>query len=269
MRTADETFKEPARHRHGRRSSIEFCPVPCRWPCYSRCEVLEGPEPDDATRMPRPATGDGGEHERAIMHTHDPDRRRRPQSVARTHELPRIPQGHSTTAVALSGRLAPDLVSLHSVPRLTTQMTTSIGPGEGSVKPLQKRIVVMNLSLILHPLDYSAGVKTALARALALATWHDADLHVLHVRSRRRAIAGEEAAHARVREFVEARNPEGIKFETVRLVGDPGAAVADYARHQSADLLVVDKHGRRVSKRWRAGVFAKELANRIGRRASW
>ena len=38
----------------------------------------------------------------------------------------------------------------------------------------------MNLSLILHPLDYSAGAKPALARALALAKWHDADLHVLH-----------------------------------------------------------------------------------------
>ena len=35
----------------------------------------------------------------------------------------------------------------------------------------------MNLSLILHPLDYSAGAKPALARALALAKWHDADLH--------------------------------------------------------------------------------------------
>ena len=46
----------------------------------------------------------------------------------------------------------------------------------------------MNLSLILHPLDYSAGAKPALARALALAKWHDADLHVLHMRSRRRGI---------------------------------------------------------------------------------
>ena len=52
----------------------------------------------------------------------------------------------------------------------------------------------MNLSLILHPLDYSAGAKPALARALALAKWHDADLHVLHVRSRRQAIDGDEAA---------------------------------------------------------------------------
>ena len=92
----------------------------------------------------------------------------------------------------------------------------------------------MNLSLILHPLDYSAGAKPALARALALAKWHDADLHVLHVRSRRRGIDGEEAAHARLREFVEARNPEAAKFETVILAGDPVAAVADYARPQIA-----------------------------------
>jgi nucleotide-binding universal stress UspA family protein len=103
---------------------------------------------------------------------------------------------------------------------------------------LEKRIVVMNLSLILHPLDYSAGVKSALARTLAQAKWHEADLHVLHMRSRRRGIDGEEAAHARLREFVEARNPDRVKFETVILFGDPVAAVADYALHKSPDLLV-------------------------------
>ena len=121
----------------------------------------------------------------------------------------------------------------------------------------------MNLSLILHPLDYSAGAKPALARALALAKWHEADLHVLHVRSRRHAIHGEEAAHVRLCEFVDARNPDRVKFETVILAGDPVAAAADYALHKSPDLLVVDKHGRPASNRWRAGVFAKELARRV------
>jgi nucleotide-binding universal stress UspA family protein len=121
----------------------------------------------------------------------------------------------------------------------------------------------MNLSLILHPLDYSAGAKPALARALALAKWHDADLQVLHVRSRRHAIHGEEAAHARLREFVDARNPDRVKFETVILAGDPVVAVADYALHKSPDLLVADNHGRRASKLWRAGVFAKELARLV------
>ena len=121
----------------------------------------------------------------------------------------------------------------------------------------------MNLSLIHHPLDYSTGAKPALARALALARWHEADLHVLHVRSRRRANHGEEAAHARLREFVDARNPDRVKFETVILAGDPVAAVADYALQKSPDLLVVDKHGRRASNLWRAGVFAKELARRV------
>ena len=62
---------------------------------------------------------------------------------------------------------------------------------------------------------------------------------------------------------MEARNPEGAKFETVILAGDPVTAVADYARHKSPDLLVVDKHGRRASKLWRAGVFGKELACRV------
>ena len=52
-------------------------------------------------------------------------------------------------------------------------------------------------------------------------------------------------------------------FETVILAGDPVTAVADYARHESPDLLVVDKHGRRASNLWRAGIFAKELARLV------
>ena len=43
----------------------------------------------------------------------------------------------------------------------------------------------MNRSFILRPIDYFAAAKPALTRALALAKWHDADLHVLEARSRR------------------------------------------------------------------------------------
>ena len=127
----------------------------------------------------------------------------------------------------------------------------------------EKAIVAMNPSLIFHPLDYSAGAKPALARALALAKWHDADLEVLHVRSRWRGRDGEEAAHTRLREFVAARNPDAARFETVVLAGDPVTAVADYARHRPPDLLVVGQAGRRASTLWRAGGLAGELARLV------
>ena len=100
----------------------------------------------------------------------------------------------------------------------------------------------MNLSLILHPLDYS-GLPTR--RSPWHSRWRSGTRQISillsHVQSSRRGIDGEEAAHARLREFVEARNPEAAMFETVILTGDPVTAVADYARHKSPDLLVVDR----------------------------
>ena len=40
----------------------------------------------------------------------------------------------------------------------------------------------MDLSLIVCPVDFSASGEAALRRALALAQWHEAELHVLYVR---------------------------------------------------------------------------------------
>ncbi len=113
----------------------------------------------------------------------------------------------------------------------------------------------MSLSLILHPLDYSGGAKPVLARALALAKWHDADLHVRHVRSRRRGLDDEKAAHARLREFVDARNPDRVKFETVILAGDP---VATASRAPALDWDICSTVAGRASQ-----------ANPIGGLVSW
>ena len=110
----------------------------------------------------------------------------------------------------------------------------------------------MNLSLILHPLDYSAGAKPALARALALAKWHDADLH---------APCGRAGVALTVRRLPTRacgsswrRATGAAKFETVILAGDPGNGSRGLRSPQIAGPLVVDKHGRRASKLWRAGV---------------
>jgi hypothetical protein len=43
----------------------------------------------------------------------------------------------------------------------------------------------VNPSLIVCPVELSAGGKSALGRALTLAQWHDAELHALYLRSGR------------------------------------------------------------------------------------
>ena len=49
----------------------------------------------------------------------------------------------------------------------------------------------------------------------------------------------------------------------VVLTGDPAKAVADYARANSADLVVVGQNGRRGSRFWRSGVLATDLARAV------
>ena len=42
----------------------------------------------------------------------------------------------------------------------------------------------MKASLILHPLSFAAGGKVALGKAISMARWYRADLHVLELRGR-------------------------------------------------------------------------------------
>jgi nucleotide-binding universal stress UspA family protein len=124
---------------------------------------------------------------------------------------------------------------------------------------------------IVCPVEFSAEGKSALAMALALASWYEAELHVVRVESRFRSQSkrpeggvADDAVCARVDDFVAAVNVQGSNVETVALAGDPVAALVDYSRSISAELMVVGQNGRRGSPYWSAGSFSKEVADRVG-----
>ena len=127
----------------------------------------------------------------------------------------------------------------------------------------------MNLSLIVSPVDFSAMGEAALKRALALARWHDAELHVLYVRPGRGrssalgATSADDPYFGRLANFISSSSPEGLAVTPVVLTGDPVKAVAEYARAKAADLVVVGQNGRRGSRFWRSGVLATDLARAV------
>jgi nucleotide-binding universal stress UspA family protein len=121
----------------------------------------------------------------------------------------------------------------------------------------------MTFTRLLHPVEYSDGGGVAARQAVALARSYRADLHVVHALSRRGSADREAVALSRLRDFVEAKSVGAIELKAAIVYGDPVESVADYARSVTPDLVVVGRKGRRGSRLWRTGVFAKELASAI------
>lgn len=127
----------------------------------------------------------------------------------------------------------------------------------------------MNPTLILYPLSLSPSGRSALAQALAIARWHEAEVQVLVVRGRQTSLkpVATPLAEARVepglKQFVDSVNPAGIRVNVIELAGDPVAAVSNYAKRTAADLIVVAKHGRPYGSYWRPGAYAVDLARTV------
>jgi nucleotide-binding universal stress UspA family protein len=125
----------------------------------------------------------------------------------------------------------------------------------------------VNPTLIVCSIEFSSAGKAALAHALDLARWYDAELHAVHVRAGRRGSAASGANHPSYRRlvaFIDGLNPEGVAVTPKILAGDPVSAVAEYARHTRADLVVVPQYGRRASGYWSAGAFATAIGRAVG-----
>jgi nucleotide-binding universal stress UspA family protein len=124
----------------------------------------------------------------------------------------------------------------------------------------------MNPNVILCPIEFSASGTSALAQAVELARWYDADLHLAHVRGgrARRHVSGEPlnggGVDLRLSSLIEAVDTEGLRLSTVVLAGDPLTAVTEHAKLIGADLVVVARHGRRHGAFWRSRVCARDLA---------
>ena len=127
----------------------------------------------------------------------------------------------------------------------------------------------MNPTLIVCPIEFSSSNKAALAHALDLARWHDAQLHVVHVRSGRRgsAIPGahriEHPSYEHLVDFVGGLNRHDVAVTPEILTGDPVSAVAEYTRRKRADVVVVPQYGRRGSGYWSAGAFATAVGRAV------
>ena len=128
----------------------------------------------------------------------------------------------------------------------------------------------MRPSLILHPVSFSADGRAALARAVALARWYQADLHVLELRGRQgpaqnpivRSIGGADV-EPHFAEFVQSVGCADVRVSAVDLQGDVVEAVVDYSERTSADLLVVASQARSHGPYWRSGAYANDLARAI------
>jgi nucleotide-binding universal stress UspA family protein len=121
-------------------------------------------------------------------------------------------------------------------------------------------------TLVVCPIEFSEADRVTLALARSLARWHDAELHVLHVRPGRRftgADAGDEPLRTRLAGFIDSRHPAGAAITARVLSGDPVTAVVEYAQQMAADLVVVGQHGGRGRGYWSAGAFARALGRTV------
>ena len=127
---------------------------------------------------------------------------------------------------------------------------------------------------LLFPTDFSDGAALAFPQAAALAAWHDAELHILHVRER--ATAPEKTLPVSfdvLREWLGHASDTGptddLDLEALSLVQhqvDDGAAAEEivaYAEAEGIDLVVMSTHGRRGVQRMLVGSVTEEVVRTV------
>ena len=131
---------------------------------------------------------------------------------------------------------------------------------------------MLSIRRILWPTDLSAGAGRAFPYAAALASWHEAELHVLNVREDRSdASNGAEASFPVSRDTLadlltaEGDPPQHVDLDTLTLVqeqtenGSPPDVIVTYAEEHDIDLIVAGTHGRRGLQRLLIGSVAEEV----------
>lgn len=116
----------------------------------------------------------------------------------------------------------------------------------------------MKITRVCCPVDFSDTSRKALRYAGAIATWYEAVLDVMHVipdpaasgAAMASALPAEvmarmrATAEASLRRFVDDADLSAHLSRLVVHSGTPAAAIIDYARKTSPDLLVIGTHGR-------------------------
>jgi nucleotide-binding universal stress UspA family protein len=125
---------------------------------------------------------------------------------------------------------------------------------------------VITISRILCPTDFSELSKNALAQAVALARWYEAEITVLYVAPVAIAVADvayvpnpwlspemREKLRGDLHAFAESARAEGITVRTSLGEGSPATEILDVARTDAFDLIVMGTHGRGGLEVWALG----------------
>ena len=129
---------------------------------------------------------------------------------------------------------------------------------------------MLSIRRILWPTDFSSGADRAFPHAAALASWHEAELHVLNVKgegAESEGDAGIPISHADLTDLLEAEGdpPQHVDVEALSLVQEqrthdsPPEAIVEYAEGEDVDLIVAGTHGRRGLQRLLIGSVAEEV----------
>ncbi len=129
---------------------------------------------------------------------------------------------------------------------------------------------MLSIRRILWPTDFSQGADQAFPHAAALASWHEAELHVLNVtedRSKGSSNADFPVSEATLSGLlsVEGEPPQHVDLDALTLVQEqrehtsPPEAIVEYAEDLDIDLVVAGTHGRRGLQRLLIGSVAEEV----------
>lgn len=130
---------------------------------------------------------------------------------------------------------------------------------------------MLSIRRILWPTDLSTGAGRAFPYAAALASWHDAELHVLNVREDGGSSEGEAGSfpvsEQALHELLTTNGdpPEHVDLASLPIVQEqrdgtsPPDAIVSYAEDHDIDLVVVGTHGRRGLQRLLIGSVAEEV----------
>lgn len=133
---------------------------------------------------------------------------------------------------------------------------------------------MLSIRRILWPTDFSTGAGRAFPYAAALASWHEAELHVLNVREPPSVDAkdmGSSASFPLSQDTLtrllrdEGDPPQHVDLEELSVVqeqrekGSPPETIVSYVEEQAVDLVVVGTHGRRGLQRLLIGSVTEEV----------
>lgn len=131
---------------------------------------------------------------------------------------------------------------------------------------------MLEIRRILWPTDFSEGAGRAFPYAAALASWHEAELHVLNVKEDGSAEpTGMESSFPVSQDTLtrllnaEGEPPQHVDLETLTVVQEqseeesPPETIVAYAEEHEVDLVVAGTHGRRGLQRLLIGSVAEEV----------